>query len=171
MATERNKIEGSALKQFLADEVKMLRRFAFSLTGSIDDADDVVQATLEKVLKSGLPEDGPHAWLIRVCKNHWIDEIRKRQVRNHDELDEQIVPGSGVLLDDAISEQRELDRVARAMDKLSEDHRVILSMVVIEGMSYAEVAGVLDTPIGTVMSRVSRARRNLKGILEGDLDD
>ena len=78
-------LSDKALHQFLIEELSSLRRYALSMTGSMDDADDVVQTTVEKVLISGLPIESPKAWLVRVCKNAWIDEVRKRSIRNHDE--------------------------------------------------------------------------------------
>ncbi len=170
MDTEVEKLGDDELRVYLAAEMNSLRRFSYSLTGNSEDADDMVQGTVERVLRSGLPANGPKPWLIRVCKNLWIDEIRKRQIRNHDELDDSLHSEGGSDLDARVSDERQLDDVAVALEKLSEEHRLILSMIVIEGLPYAEVATVLEVPVGTVMSRVSRARAKLKILLEGNRD-
>ena len=74
------------------------------------------------------------------------------------------------LIESEVATERRFAEIAGAMDQLSEEHRLVLSMVVVEGMSYAEVAESLDTPVGTVMSRIARARANLKKNL-GASDD
>lgn len=156
------------LHQFLMDELTSLRRYALSMTGSIDDADDVIQTTVEKVLVSGLPVESPKAWLVRVCKNVWIDEVRKRSIRNHDEYTEDGEETTRLPQEEAtpvvsqIESDEKFAAIAMALDRLTDEHRIILSMVVVEGLSYAQVAESLELPVGTVMSRVARARSNLK---------
>jgi RNA polymerase sigma-70 factor (ECF subfamily) len=172
--SERVYLADEVLRRFLSEELASLRRYAMSLTGSLEDADDVVQTTVEKVLTSGLPEEAPKAWLIRVCRNVWIDEIRKRKVRDHDSYVEEGEEVSRVAGLESSPVESELERnerfnsISSALDKLTEEHRVILSMVVVEGLSYAQVASVLDIPVGTVMSRVARARTNLRQLLLED---
>ena len=170
---ERPQLDDEALRKFLVQELTSLRRYALSMTGSMEDADDVVQATVERVLKSGLPLESPKAWLVRVCRNLWIDEVRKRSIRNHETYVEE---GESVSrpaeieanpLEAGLHEAKRFEAISDALDKLSEDHRAILSMVVVEGMSYAQVAEALELPVGTVMSRVARARSNLKKHLNG----
>ena len=69
-------------REALMAELGGLRRFCYSLTGNAADADDLLQATVEKLLNKGMPEDAhPAKWAYRVCKNVWIDEIRAREVR------------------------------------------------------------------------------------------
>lgn len=175
--SERLQLDDRLLREFLIQEMPSLRRYALSMTGSMDDADDVVQATVVKVLKSGLPAESPKAWLVRVCRNVWIDEVRKRQVRNHDSYVEEGEDMSRPAeleanpLESGFHDARRFEAISAALDTLSDDHREILSMVVVEGMSYAQVAEALELPIGTVMSRVARARGNLKkqlGELQND---
>lgn len=175
--TERLQLSDEQLREFLVKELTSLRRYALSMTGSMDDADDVVQATVVKVLNGGLPVESPKAWLVRVCRNLWIDEVRKRQIRNHDTYVEE---GEGVShpaeldsnpLESGLQDAKRFEAIGAALDHLSDDHREILSMVVVEGMSYAQVAEALELPIGTVMSRVARARSNLKKHLSGLQDE
>lgn len=172
--SERIVFADEVLRRYLLNEVKPLRRYALSLTGSLDDADDLVQATMEKVLVNSLPVEAPKAWLLRVCKNLWIDEIRKRKIRNHDEYAEE---GEAVTLavdnpvdpvEQQFEDNRRYDAIASALEKLTEDHRVILSMVVVDGLSYAQVADALELPVGTVMSRVARARSSLRKNIDGE---
>lgn len=169
--SERVFLADEALRRFLSDEVTSLRRYAMSLTGSLEDADDVVQSTVEKVLISGLPIEAPKAWLVRVCRNVWIDEVRKRRIRDHDSYTEEGEDTSRVAnlerrpVEDELERHQHYAAIGNALDKLSDEHRGILSMVVVEGMSYAQVAEALEVPVGTVMSRVARARTNLRRLL------
>ena len=172
---EKTLLANNVLRSYLADEMGSLRRYALSLSGSVHDADDLVQATIERALKAGLPAESPKAWLVRVCRNLWIDELRKRKIRNHDSYVEDgketaLVFDSTVNpIESDFEEERRHNAIANAMDRLSEDHRTILSMVVVEGLSYAQVAESLELPVGTVMSRVARARRSLRKHLGGEI--
>jgi RNA polymerase sigma-70 factor (ECF subfamily) len=137
----------------------MIRRFAYSLTGSPHDADDLLQNTIERVLSRDVPEDVDLTkWVFRVCRNFWIDEYRARKVRqiaaeSPELTEEQYVDG-----DKIIYNQITLNEVNTAMDKLPEDQRSILALIAVQGMSYKEVSETLSIPIGTVMSRLARAR-------------
>lgn len=147
--------------------IPMLRRFAYSLTGSKDDADDLVQATFEKILNKGIPENVEAVkWAFKVCRNVWIDEYRAQKVRQKatqaPELQEQIVDPQS-----APHESHErMAKVNAAMGNLPDDQRSILSLVALKGMSYKEVAAISGIPVGTVMSRLSRARTSLLDMLE-----
>jgi RNA polymerase sigma factor (sigma-70 family) len=145
----------------------MLRRFAYSLTGSAPDADDLVQATFEKILKKGIPENVEALkWAFKVCRNVWIDEYRSQKVRQKatqvPELQEQTVD-----LQTAPHESKErMAKVNTAMGTLPDDQRSILSLVALKGMSYKDVAIISGIPVGTVMSRLSRARTSLLDMLD-----
>lgn len=157
---------GSELRQELTDLLPRLRRFAYALSGSRADADDLLQATVERLLTRGVPEDADiRKWSFRVCRNLWIDEIRSRRVRSaavtEGKLEaEERIDGERVVLG-SIS----VAEVNRAMASLPEDQRAALSLVAVEGLSYAEAADALDVPIGTIMSRISRARAALAELL------
>lgn len=137
-----------------------LRRFCFALTGARHDADDLLQATVERLLLKRPPEDADLTkWMFRVCKNRWIDEIRAQKVRRTEDLDEAYATSSG-------GEHETLQRltfaqVNTAMAKLPDEQRAVMSLVAVEGYSYKEAAEILQLPIGTVMSRLSRARAAL----------
>lgn len=172
---ERALLANKVLRRYLADEMGSLRRYALSLAGSVHDADDLVQATVEKALNAGVPEEAPKAWLVRVCRNLWIDELRKRKIRSHDSYVEDgnetalAVDSAANPVESDFEEARRHSAIADALDRLSDDHRTILSMVVVEGLSYAQVAESLELPVGTVMSRVARARINLRKQLGGEI--
>lgn len=146
--------------------VPRLRRFAYSLTGNRADGDDLVQATCEKALRNaeqfrkGTRLD---SWLYRIAQTLWIDDRRRHQTRGT------IVDPDEAGLSDggkgaALPEDRMmLARVRRAMDSLPDDQRAVIALVGVEGFSYKETAETLDLPLGTVMSRLSRARAALLG--------
>lgn len=146
----------------MLDALGKVRRFACSLTGNRDDADDLLQTTVERVLERGVPEDvDVLRWMFRVCRNAWIDEIRSRKVRRdaveRPELTEgRVVPGEAVALGELTYRE-----VEEAMQSLPEEQRAVLSLVAVEGLAYREAAEVLEIPIGTVMSRLARARAAL----------
>ena len=160
------------IKAIIVQELPRLRRFAYSLTGSMADADDLVQNVVVRVLNAGIPDpDNAIAWMLRICKNRWIDEIRSRsaQTKAMDtiKLDAQAANEA----DKQVHDQMDLERVVKAMDTLSDNQRVALSLVAIEGMSYSEAAKVLEVPIGTIMSRVARARENLHNVMHSESGD
>lgn len=147
------------LKQELTRIAPMLRRFAYSLTGSAPDADDLLQNTLERLLSREIPEEVELAkWAFRVCRNLWIDEYRARKVRQKnvyslDDTEEPAVDG-----EQTIHDQITLAQVDAAMNQLPDEQRSIMALVAVQGMSYKEVAETLGIPAGTVMSRLARAR-------------
>lgn len=139
-----------------------LRKFCFSLTGSAADADDLLQTTVERVLAKGLPLGADATkWAYRVSKNAWIDEIRSRDVRQRypaTATDEMITAPSA---EESASAEREFAAVSAALRSLPRDQRLALTLVAVEGKTYAEAAEILEVPTGTIMSRVARARREL----------
>ncbi|MDQ2076396.1 RNA polymerase sigma factor [Marinimicrobium sp. ABcell2] len=150
------------MKSDLTEVLPQLRRFAYSLTGAMDDADDLLQSTVERALNHTVPEGVDLTkWLFRVCRNLWIDDYRSRKVRQEATLQPQLRDREIVDGERAMSSEIELDQVSRAMDKLPDDQRAVLSLVAVQGMSYKEVAATLEIPAGTVMSRLARARTAL----------
>jgi RNA polymerase sigma factor (sigma-70 family) len=160
--TTQDRHDLEAQREELLAALPRLRRFARSLTGHGQDGDDLMQTTVERALERGWPEAVEALpWLFKVCKNLWIDELRARAVRvkaaQTRELDEEpAISGEDV----AIAELG-LREVERALDALPAEQRAVLALVAVEGLSYREAADVLDTPIGTVMSRLARARAAL----------
>src|ERR1700675_4082093 len=99
-------------------------------------------------------------------RNIWIDEMRHRKVRRHDQID----AASEVIGEDgqaAADGRINLAAVRRAMSQLPEDQRTVLILVCVDGLSYKEAAEVLGIPVGTIMSRLSRARQDLHDRMSG----
>lgn len=143
----------------LLERLPRLRRFCLALTATNNDADDLLQMTVERLLVKPPPADADlMKWMFRVCKNIWIDEIRSRKVRMASDIDDVSIPVGG---ESDVLAHLTLGEVNAAMAALSDDQRSIISLVAIEGYSYKETAEILDLPIGTVMSRLSRARAAL----------
>ena len=146
-----------------------LRRFAFSLTGNQADADDVVQITIEKLLVKGIPDDiEPLKWAFKVCRNVWIDEYRSQKVRlkavqNTDLQEPKCDDGQ-----EHLATSQTLKRVNHALTTLPDEQRAIISLVAVQGMAYKDVAHTLDIPVGTVMSKLSRARSALYQLIKPD---
>ncbi|UDF05647.1 RNA polymerase sigma factor [Asticcacaulis sp. AND118] len=146
-----------------------LRRFARSLTGNLADADDLVQVGVERALRHlDQYQEGTRldSWLFRVLKNAWIDEVRHRRRRDtvltpDDGAD---APGEDAA---AIEARQELKEVECAMLTLPEDQRLAIALICVEGLSYAEASAVLDVPLGTLSSRLTRGREALLEILGG----
>lgn len=141
-----------------------LRRFCTAITRSAELGDDLTQATIERALsridqwRDGTKLD---SWMFRIAQNINIDQARSRKTRG---ISVDIDVLDTVTGDDGreIVEARDgLARVQAAMAKLPEDQRALLALVAIDGQSYKEAATILDIPIGTVMSRISRARATL----------
>lgn len=154
-------------REALLAELGGLRKFCISLTGNMPDGDDLLQATVERVLEKGMPADAHVAkWTYRVCKNAWIDEIRSREVRQRYPQLAVDNDNDSLSAEQEASGQRELQAVTTALDTLPVDQRLALSLVAIEGKTYAEAAEILDVPVGTIMSRIARARRQLVDGLE-----
>ena len=147
----------------------MLRRFAYSLTGNAADADDLVQITLEKILKKGVPDEvDVNKWAFKVCRNVWIDEYRARKVRQNAVLKPELQEPQSVNEQQAFDSKEMLAQVNVAMNTLPNEQRAILSLVAVQGMSYKEVASSMEIPVGTVMSRLSRARCALLDMMKPD---
>jgi len=148
-----------------------LRRFGHALCGSQHEGDDLVQDSLEKALmREGQFEAGTRmdSWMFRIMQTTWIDKARARVRRNR--IVEPMSDGIDVAGEDGsrtFAARIELDKVRKAMAALPDDERAVLALVSIEGMTYREAADALAIPIGTVMSRVARARSRLLELMEG----
>lgn len=162
---EHSRREGRQLREAMLDALPRLRRFARSLTGNVHDADDLLQSTVERVLLRPAP-DGVDVtrWMLKICRNLWIDEVRARDVRRRAAAPEDVDEPAAA--DSEAQNALRLREVDRAMARLSEEQRAVIALVAVEGFSYREAAEVLDAPIGTVMSRLSRARAALAAELE-----
>ena len=155
-----------SMKQEIAELLPKLRRFAYSLTGSAADADDLLQSTVERLLSRGMPEDADLTkWAFRVCCNVWKDELRAKKVRRDATERPELTEGQTVDGEHQTTQEIEWERVDAAMSTLPQDQRQIISLVAIQGMPYKKVAEILEVPKGTVMSRLARARAALSDAL------
>lgn len=156
------------LKQQLRDLLPPLRRFAISLCGSISDADDLVQSTVERLLSRAIPDDVELiAWAFKVCRNIWIDDYRARKVREKATQNVALQQTESPDSSERVTQIMQLDEVNQALAQLPDDQRSMIALVAVQGLSYREVAGILGVPTGTVMSRLARARSKLAEYFQG----
>jgi RNA polymerase sigma-70 factor (ECF subfamily) len=148
----------------LIELLPKLRRYAIVLARSADLADDLVQAACERALAAEDRLEDParfEAWVFRILRNLWMDRLRRRRTRG-EEVDVDERPDLAAVDAERDPERRMmLKRVAAAMDELPEDQRELLLLVCVEELSYREAADLLGLPMGTVMSRLARARQRL----------
>src|SRR5665213_864647 len=153
----------------LIAQLPALRRYAAALSGSIAAGDDLVQDCIERALKQSdqLRDQGKIAsWLRSIVHNLFMDELRRRRSRG---VEEDIAGlTNNFALSAPAADRAEFHEFAAAMDTLGAEHRQILLLVGLEGLSYREIADELCIPIGTVMSRLARARARLRHALEND---
>lgn len=149
-------------------EVSPLRRFARALTGDPSLADDLVQDCVERALaKSHLydPTRPLRAWLYAVLRNLYISGLRRTRRSSVVKTVDDLMDG-----EDAVPPEQEYalaaGSVTEALDRLSPQHREVIVLVALEELSYRDVAEILGVPVGTVMSRLSRAREHLRQLLE-----
>jgi RNA polymerase sigma-70 factor, ECF subfamily len=152
----------------LIDLIPRLRRFAAALTGDLDQADDLVQDTCARALsRRDQWQDGTRldSWMYRIAQNLWLDQMRAKKTRGtHVEADDISGTDGRTVVENRLS----LAAVSAAMAKLPEDQRLLVALVCIDGVSYKQAAEITGVPIGTVMSRLARARRQLHAALEGE---
>ena len=148
-----------------------LRRFALSLTGNASDADDLVQDAVERALRNLHKwEDGTRldSWMFRLTQNVWIDAVRARKVRAADPLDDTVLERAGTDGARDMEARLAFSSTCAAMATLPEEQRVVVALVCVEGMSYRDAADTLGVPIGTLTSRLFRARSVLAAALAGE---
>ncbi|WP_044872946.1 sigma-70 family RNA polymerase sigma factor [Pseudomonas sp. LFM046] len=159
-----NMIDDAELREML----QRLRRFALWLTRNASSADDLVQATLERALSRwGSKGDGNlRAWLFAILYRQFLDG--QRRARRHARLLEFF---SGGRSEEAPSTEELVvnQSTLEAFGQLPAEQRALLLLVSVEGLSYKEAAETLGIPIGTVMSRLSRARKALRELAEGEM--
>lgn len=145
-----------------------LRRFARSLTPSLGQADDMVQETILRALTAAeqfTPGTNFRAWVFTILRNVVRSEYRRPWIY-HASLDE---VGSGEPVTQSNQEENlNFCDFRRAFCLLSGEQRKALALVAVDGMSYEEAAAICDCAAGTIKSRVSRARRNIKALLSED---
>lgn len=155
-------------EEVLAALIPRLRRYARALKGNAWEADDLVRERLARALgRSRLFSPGTdlRAWLFTMLHNVHVNDVRSARARYEVPWPEEGLAPAAV---PPPQEQADLLRdLARALSHLDEDARACLLLVALEGMRYEEVARVLNIPVGTVMSRLSRARERLRAAMGG----
>lgn len=156
-----------SLRDDLAACLPQLHRYAHALTGDAAWADDLVQDTVERALGHTSPlraHSNTRAWLMTILRHLYIDQLRKRRELALDaddplwqRLEAPAGEVDGLLLRD----------VQRALSRLPLEQREVLLLVALEQLSYHEASAILQVPVGTVMSRLSRAREHLRLLLGG----
>lgn len=151
----------------LVGEIDKLKKFALKLTRNESDADDLTQSTvLRAIEKSHLFESGTNlfGWTSKIMYNLFVSEYRRKMKFETQYDPEHYIASQSV---DAVQENViELRRTNEAMNRLSNSHREILVMVCVKEMQYADVSKKLRIPVGTVRSRLSRARHSLQSALD-----
>lgn len=151
-------------------------RFAYHYVHNQQDALDLCQEVFVRAFESLASFEGRArfaTWLMRIANNTCVDHLRHSKVRKHGELDEHLVTG-----DERVPgrrappeptrglERQELqDAIDAALDRLTPEHRAVFVLHAVEGLTYQEIADVVECPVGTVMSRLHYARKRLQGLL------
>lgn len=153
----------SSIATQLELHIASLRRYARALLRDRSDADDLVQESLARALsRASFFKEGTNlrAWLFTIMHNVHINQVRRKAVRPAEVAVDDV---AAMLSGPPGQEHRlELRDMQRALSELPEEQRKVLLLVALEGMKYEEVAAVLGIPVGTVMSRLSRAREALR---------
>ena len=163
---------GSGVSVSVSDQLiavlPRLRRFARGLTGSAVEADDLVQAACERALaRAHQFQEGTRfdSWMFRIVQTIWIDQLRSRDIRREEAEEEGVHVGT-----DEPGRRAEarlaLQEVRTALRQLPPEQRAALLLVTVDGLSYKEAAEVAEVPVGTIMSRLARARVALQAKLE-----
>jgi RNA polymerase sigma-70 factor, ECF subfamily len=150
----------------LEEEIPRLRRYARALTRNAVRADDLVQETLVRALYKGhlwQPGTDLRAWLFTIMHNQNVNEIR-RAIRD-DTIDLENCTAILTATTDPTA-SRQLCELDQALAQLPEEQRQVILLVGLEGMSYEDAAAILDVPIGTIRSRLSRGRESLRKLMD-----
>jgi RNA polymerase sigma-70 factor (ECF subfamily) len=173
-ATMQTTMRDRGFREHVVPELDVLLRVARRLTGSPDTAEDLVQETLIRAYRAVDRFDGrrPRAWLLTILRNTWKNMNRRARPLFADDPEELLdrAPARGAdgrtgaeeqVIDAAFDQQ-----LAQALTDLAPIHQEVVLLVDVDGLSYQETADVLGVPTGTVMSRLHRARRQLRDRLQ-----
>ncbi len=152
------------IRDRMVELLPRLRRFAYALTGNLDKADDLVQETCARALanadqwQAGTRLD---SWMYRIAQNLWFDRMRATKVRGEVVDVDTAIDLVGSDGRDVTESRLTLKAVAQSISRLPADQQLVIAHVCIDGLSYKDAAEALGIPIGTVMSRLARARSAL----------
>ncbi len=154
----------------LPDMLPRLRSFAVRLTGNRYDAEELVQRACIRALERAhqlRSDTSPSSWVFSIIHSIWLNELRR-----HNRRDRLLLDWSDALIE-TVADPRSASetglavrQIVDAVERLPEPQRIALLLVSIDGLSYQEVASTLDIPVGTVMSRISRARKAIRITLD-----
>ncbi|OGR58302.1 MAG: hypothetical protein A2X36_06570 [Elusimicrobia bacterium GWA2_69_24] len=163
-----------ALERLIREYGDRAFQFAFRLSGNVEESKDLVQDAFFRVLRSWGSYDAARsldAWFFRILRNVFLDARKKYETLHGVSLDAgpagvaeedltygDLLPDGEAAFLDALERSESIEKVQRTLAALSYEHRVVLSLCDMDGLNYEEISKVLDIPIGTVRSRVSRAR-------------
>ena len=154
----------------LRELLPRMRRFAIWLTRDPSSADDLVQSSLEKALSRWAdkrPEGDLRAWLFSILYRQFLDAHRRS--RRYSRMLELFTGGKDDHYEPSVERTVVAQSTLEAFGLLNTEQRALLLWVSVEGLSYKEVADILDVPVGTVMSRLSRARQALRQLSDGEI--
>ncbi|RKT20977.1 RNA polymerase RpoE-like sigma-24 subunit [Paraburkholderia sp. RAU2J] len=163
---------GAELGSMLPGMLPRLWAFALRISGDRHDAEDLVQRACVRALERAhqlQPGTAPLSWMFSIVQSTWINELRARNVRSRSGMDWdddflETAPDPNA----RTPEQHAMDgQIISAVQRLPEAQRVVMLLVGVEGLSYNEAAEALDVPIGTIMSRLSRARQAIGALFGG----
>ena len=152
------------LRSRISAEIPHLRRYARSLVADADEADDLVQECLERALSRGKlwdPNKSTRSWLFRIMHNTFVSSLRKR--KRHNELHRRYPVEDKIQA--GYEHHCELDMVQRAVKRLPPDQRDVILLIAVSGLSYEETSETLSVPVGTLRSRLCRAREGLRALM------
>lgn len=159
-------------KRQLVEQIPVLMRFATALTGNASTAEDLLQDCLERTLNRGHLWDQSRSlktWLFTIMRNIYIDQYRRNA--NAPTL-EPIYPDSDIHgIPPSHDEYLATHELNIALARLPVEQREVILLVGLEGLGYKEVSDILDVPVGTIMSRLHRARQQLRQVLFSDQQD
>ena len=161
-----------SLSQSFEDELlallPRLRRFAHGLSRNSADADDLTQRTVERALRArGQWQSGTRldSWLYKIMRNLWIDTVRARGRREQHEAPAEDAEALGYDPRPQMEASQDLQRIMAAMERLPDEQREVVALILVEGFGYRETAEMLGLPIGTVSSRLVRGRTALLALV------
>lgn len=157
--------KATTINNGIAALLPRLRRFARVIVPHRDDADDLVQLAVQRALARSAQWDANtrlDSWMFGIMRNVWNDELRSRTRRDQALTPDDAGEHAG---DETADARRQRLTVEKAVCLLSEEHRMVVALVLVDGMPYKEAADVLEIPMGTLTSRLARAREALQGLL------
>ncbi|MEM5388495.1 RNA polymerase sigma factor [Paraburkholderia phymatum] len=166
-------MSGADLPGMLPGMLPRLWAFALRLSGDRHDAEDLVQRACLRGLERAhqlRADTAPLSWMFSIVHSTWINELRARSVRKRAsfECDDDFLENLPDPVDNRPETRLMHSQIVEAIERLPEAQRVVMLLVAVEGLTYQQAADVLDIPIGTVMSRLSRARQSVGAMFGGE---